>query len=224
MIASTIARLNEELEPFRCRLIAVSKTQPVDKIREAYLAGQRLFGENKAQEMTEKSSQLPGDIEWQMIGHLQRNKVKYIAPFVSLIHSVDSLRLLEEINRQGEKINRKIDCLLQVFIAQEETKFGFDRKELLEALPLIGALQNINIKGLMGMASFTENQNQVRMEFRQLKNLFDELRSMEHPSNIEMKELSMGMSGDYQIAMEEGSTLVRIGTTIFGARNYPTTV
>jgi pyridoxal phosphate enzyme (YggS family) len=221
MIAETLNRLRNELTPYKCRLIAVSKTQPVEKIREAYESGQRLFGENKVQELSEKHTQLPADIEWHMIGHLQRNKVKYIAPFVGLIHSVDSLKLLEEINKQGEKIKRVIPCLLQVHIAMEETKFGFDREELLVALPEVKQMSWVKIKGLMGMATFTEDEEKVRSEFRLLKGIFDEIIATGESENIEMKELSMGMSGDYQIAMEEGSTLIRIGTVIFGARNYP---
>jgi len=221
MIAETLNRLRKELGPYSCRLIAVSKTQPVEKIREAYESGQRLFGENKVQELSEKHTQLPADIEWHMIGHLQRNKVKYIAPFVGLIHSVDSLKLLEEINKQGEKIKRVIPCLLQVHIAMEETKFGFDREELLAALPEVKQMNWIKVKGLMGMATFTEDEEKVRSEFRLLKGIFDEIKATSEAENIEMMELSMGMSGDYQIAMEEGSTLIRIGTVIFGARNYP---
>ena len=221
MIAETLNRLRNELTPYKCRLIAVSKTQPVEKIREAYESGQRLFGENKVQELSEKHTQLPADIEWHMIGHLQRNKVKYIAPFVGLIHSVDSLKLLEEINKQGEKIKRVIPCLLQVHIAMEETKFGFDREELLVALPEVKQMSWVKIKGLMGMATFTEDEEKVRSEFRLLKGIFDEIIATGEADNIEMKELSMGMSGDYHIAMEEGSTLIRIGTVIFGARNYP---
>jgi len=222
MISEILNRLNSELTPHGCRLIAVSKTQPVEKLKEAYQAGQRLFGENKVQEMTEKYAALPTDIEWHMIGHLQRNKVKYIAPFVGLIHSVDSLRLLEEINKQGEKNQRIIPCLLQVHIATEESKFGFDREELLTSIPQITSMKWIKIKGLMGMATFTDNQDIIRKEFKTLKKLFEEIKSMPTGENISMEELSMGMSGDYQIALEEGSTLARIGTTIFGARNYPT--
>jgi len=222
MISEILNRLNSELTPHGCRLIAVSKTQPVEKLKEAYQAGQRLFGENKVQEMTEKYAALPTDIEWHMIGHLQRNKVKYIAPFVGLIHSVDSLRLLEEINKQGEKNQRIIPCLLQVHIATEESKFGFDREELLTSIPQITSMKWIKIKGLMGMATFTDNQDIIRKEFKTLKKLFEEIKSMPTGENISMEELSMGMSDDYQIALEEGSTLVRIGTTIFGARNYPT--
>ncbi len=223
MIAANIAALRQELEGTHCRLIAVSKTQPVEKLREAYDAGQRIFGENKAQEMTAKHEVLPTDIEWHMIGHLQRNKVKYIAPYVGLIHSVDSLRLLEEINHQGEKCKRIIHCLLQVHIAKEETKFGFDEAEIMEAIPTIGTLPFVAVKGLMGMATFTEDQQQVRSEFQQLKQLFNRLQAMPLPATMEMKELSIGMSGDYRIAVEEGSTLVRIGTSIFGQRQYPVT-
>ena len=223
MIAANIAGILKELEGTTCRLIAVSKTQPSEKIQEAYNAGQRLFGENKAQEMTAKYEILPKDIEWHMIGHLQRNKVKYIAPFVGLIHSVDSLRLLEEINRQAEKCNRIISCLLQVHIAKEETKFGFDESELMESLQAIGALKHVSVRGLMGMATFTDDKEQVRQEFHGLNQLFRKLDGMQLPQNVTMRELSTGMSGDYRIAISEGSTLVRIGTTIFGERNYPTT-
>jgi pyridoxal phosphate enzyme (YggS family) len=221
MIAETLNLLHKELAPTGCRLIAVSKTQSVEKIREAYAAGQRLFGENKVQELTDKHAQLPGDVEWHMIGHLQRNKVRFIAPFVGLIHSVDSLRLLEEINKQGEKIGRIIPCLLQVHIATEDTKFGFDREELLSALPEIKKMNWVAVKGLMGMGTFTDDAEKVRGEFRHLKGIFDEIKNTAATDNIEMKELSMGMSGDYRIAAAEGSTLVRIGTSIFGARNYP---
>lgn len=220
-IADTIRSLQAELGT-RCRLIAVSKTQPDEKLLEAYDAGQRIFGENKVQELTGKSERLPKDIEWHMIGHLQRNKVKYIVPFVHLIHSVDSLRLLEEIDKQGQKVNRIVPCLLQIHIAAEETKFGFDRQELMEALPAIAKLKWVSIRGLMGMATLTDNSKTIRSEFRQLKNLFEELKTTATSANIVMEELSMGMSSDYRIAAEEGSTLVRIGTTIFGARNYPT--
>ena len=205
-----------------CRLVAVSKTHPVEKIKEAYDAGQRIFGENKVQEMCAKQPSLPPDIEWHLIGHLQTNKVKQIVPFVSLIHSVDSFKLLEEINKQGKKINRVISCLLQVYIANEETKFGLDEMELFELIKSdkIASLDSVKVLGLMGMATFTDNKDQVRMEFRELKNLFDKIRGMSLPSNIEMKELSMGMTQDYEIAIEEGSTLVRIGTAIFGSRKF----
>lgn len=222
-VKNNIKELQAELAGKKCRLIAVSKTQPVSKLQEAYEAGQRLFGENKAQEMSAKYVELPKDIEWHMIGHLQTNKVKYIAPFVSLIHSVDSIKLLAEINKQANKFNRKISCLLQVYIANEETKFGLTPEEVFELAKqnLDQLYPNIEIVGLMGMATFTDNQEQIRMEFQSLYSLFDQLKSMTLPVNMPMRELSMGMSADYKIAIEEGSTLVRIGTTIFGNRNYP---
>jgi pyridoxal phosphate enzyme (YggS family) len=222
-IRNNIANFTAELTSKGCTLIAVSKTQPIEKIQEAYAAGQRMFGENKAQEMTAKyESGLPRDIQWHMIGHLQRNKVKYIAPFVSLIHSVDSPRLLEEINKQGEKCGRVIPCLAQIYIAHEETKFGFDEAEFLELLrsDVLVNMKFISLDGLMGMATFTDNQEQVRSEFKKLKIFFDKIKGLDLPDNVHMKHLSMGMSGDYKIAMEEGSTLVRIGTAIFGERNY----
>ncbi len=205
-----------------CQLVAVSKTQPIERLQEAYDAGQRIFGENKAQELASKYAVLPKDIEWHMIGHLQTNKVKYIAPFVALIHSIDSIKLLEEVDKQAGKINRKISCLLQVYIAKEETKFGFDPDEVKELIDS-DALKNfshIEIKGLMGMATFTTNQQQIRNEFALINNLFKTLKAQTLPANVEMKELSIGMSSDYKIAIEEGSTLVRVGTAIFGARNY----
>lgn len=192
-----------------CRLIAVSKTHPPELIREAYDAGQRVFGENKVQEMVAKYEVLPKDIQWHLIGHLQTNKVKYIAPWVSLIHSVDSSKLAEEIDKQGKKVGRVIPCLLQVHIAEEETKFGFDRNEVLDFVRNV-SLPNIRIEGLMGMATLTDNTDQIRKEFKTLHDLFVEIGNM--------KELSMGMSSDYKIAMEEGSTMVRIGTAIFGKR------
>jgi hypothetical protein len=219
-IKSNIKAINETLT-VGCKLIAVSKTQPIEKILQAYQTGQRVFGENKAQEMLAKYEALPKDIEWHMIGHLQSNKVKYIAPFVSLIHSVDSVRLLEEINKQGQKINRIIPCLLQMYIANEDAKFGFSQEEVIELLdnyPL--SFHNVRVVGLMGMASFTNNQQQIRAEFRSLKVFFEKIRAKPLPPQVEMKELSMGMSGDYLIGMDEGSTLVRIGTSIFGERNY----
>jgi PLP dependent protein len=209
--------------PATCKLIAVSKTHPAEKIQEAYNAGQRIFGENKVQELVPKHEVLPGDIEWHMIGHLQSNKVKYIAPFVSLIHSVDSARLLVEINKQAKKNNRIIPCLLQVHIAEEETKYGFSREELLEFVSseALQAMENIAVMGLMGMATFTENEVQVRREFKGLKKIFDEIRGLKNmPSQIKMKELSMGMSSDYTIAIEEGSTMIRVGSAIFGERTY----
>lgn len=218
-IKINITNFRQNLPP-ACKLIAVSKTQPVEKIREAYDAGQRVFGENKAQELVPKHEALPKDIQWHMIGHLQSNKVKYIAPFVHLIHSVDSPKLLEEISKQGVRFNRVIDCLLQVHIAREETKFGFSENEVLALIDsaAFARFTNIRISGLMGMATFTDNHDQVRAEFRSLRNIFETLRSHELPPNVKMTELSMGMSGDYQIAIEEGSTMVRVGTAIFGAR------
>ena len=221
-IRNNITYFTNELTLKDCKLIVVSKTQPVEKIQEAYHAGQRVFGENKVQELVAKyESTLPRDVEWHLIGHLQRNKVKFIVPFVSLIHSVDSQRLLEEINKQGEKCGRRISCLAQIFIANEETKFGFDEPELLTFLHSseLRAMQHISLEGLMGMASLTENENQIRSEFRKLKSFFDKLKSMPLPENVNMQHLSMGMSGDYKIAVEEGSTMVRIGTAIFGGRN-----
>ncbi len=205
-----------------CTLIAVSKTHPAEKVLEAYQCGQRVFGENKVQELATKYEVLPKDIQWHLIGHLQSNKVKYIAPFVHLIHSIDSLKLLQEVDKQAKKNNRIIDCLLQIHIAQEETKFGFSADEvrsLIESEAVV-SLNNVRIIGLMGMATFTDNQEQVRAEFRSLKELFEELKHMSLPMNMVMLELSMGMSGDYTIAMEEGSTMVRVGSAIFGNRNY----
>ena len=222
VIKNNINEFQSELQGTGCRLIAVSKTQSASLIQEAYDAGQRIFGENKAQEMAAKQQQLPADIEWHMIGHLQTNKVKYIAPFVALIHSVDSLKLLDEINKQGLKLNRKIKCLLQVYIAREETKFGLDESELLDLLNtnLAASYPAVEIVGLMGMATFTQNQDQIREEFEYLKKLFDNLKQSKLPANVSMTELSMGMSSDYKIALLCGSTLVRIGTAIFGERNY----
>lgn len=206
-----------------CTLIAVSKTHPPEKVLEAYSCGQRVFGENKVQEMAAKYEVLPKDIQWHLIGHLQSNKVKYIAPFVHLIHSIDSLKLLQEVDKQARKCNRIIDCLLQIHVAQEETKFGFSQSEVLDFIkdPALLNLKAVRIIGIMGMASFTENIDQVRAEFKTLKKLFEEIKSMPLPENVVMKELSMGMSGDYKVAMEEGSTMVRVGSAIFGQRNYP---
>jgi pyridoxal phosphate enzyme (YggS family) len=218
-IKNNINNLCQNLPP-GCKLIAVSKTKPVDKIEEAYHAGQRLFGENKVQELVPKHGALPNDIEWHMIGHLQSNKVKYIAPFISLIHSVDSVGLLEEINKQAAKIGRIIPCLLQIHIAEDETKFGFDQGEVMELLksPDFLKLRNIKIVGLMGMATLTENLSQIRKEFNGLKLFFEKIKSQSLPAGIEMTELSMGMSSDYKIAVEEGSTMIRVGTAIFGER------
>ena len=219
----------ENLEKFKnvtnhpqCTLIAVSKTKPVQDILEAYEAGIKDFGENKVQEMTEKFEQLPKDIRWHMIGHLQRNKVKYIAPFVHLIHSVDSLRLLQEIDKQGRKAGRVISCLLQVHIAREETKFGLSEEELEELLnsAQFAEMDHVKVLGLMGMATNTDNMERVRLEFQYLRELFNELKENHLHPNIDMKELSMGMSSDYTIALEEGSTMIRVGSAIFGTRNY----
>ncbi|MBL7841739.1 MAG: YggS family pyridoxal phosphate-dependent enzyme [Cyclobacteriaceae bacterium] len=219
-IKNNIEKFTQTL-PAGCRLIAVSKTQPVEKITEAYAAGQRLFGENKAQELTAKYEALPKDIEWHMIGHLQTNKVKYIAPFVHLIHSVDSLKLLTEIDKQAKKVSRTIRCLLQVHIAREETKFGFSESEVLDMLQSgqFQTLKNIQVCGLMGMATLTDDVAQIRNEFKGLKTLFEKIKAVQIAS-VSMEELSMGMSSDYAIAIEEGSTLIRVGTAIFGERNY----
>ncbi|WP_370687410.1 YggS family pyridoxal phosphate-dependent enzyme [Fulvivirga maritima] len=221
-IKNNIKEFQNYLSDKSCRLVAVSKTKPIELLQEAYNEGVRIFGENKVQELTDKYEVLPKDIEWHMIGHLQRNKVKYIAPFVSLIHSVDTFKLLKEINKQGAKNERVISCLLQIHIAKEETKFGLSEEELLEIINSeeIKSLNNVKVVGLMGMATFTDNEDQVRKEFRYLKNLFDKTAGLALPENIEMQELSMGMSGDYELAIEEGSTLIRVGSAIFGARNY----
>ncbi|MDK2773109.1 MAG: YggS family pyridoxal phosphate-dependent enzyme [Flavobacterium sp.] len=211
--------------PEHVTLVAVSKTKPNADILEAYEAGQRVFGENYVQELVEKHDQLPNDIEWHFIGHLQSRKAKLIAPFVSLIHGVDSLKLLQEINKQAAKNNRVIDCLLQVHIADEETKFGLDEQELDELLKQVqhdnSQFNNIRIVGLMGMATFTEDQNQIKKEFDYLKSLFDKFKrhfDSAQCDNIELKTISMGMSGDYQLAISCGSTMVRIGSSIFGTR------
>ncbi|WP_158861038.1 YggS family pyridoxal phosphate-dependent enzyme [Lunatibacter salilacus] len=204
-----------------CLLIAVSKTKPVSAIKEAYDAGIRDFGENKVQEMAEKAPQLPDDIRWHMIGHLQRNKVKFISPFVYLIHGVDSLRLLEQINKEGQKADRVISCLLQIHIAKEETKFGLDEQELKEILlgDAIRKMDHIHIGGFMGMATYTEDTDTIREEFSYLRTLMDQFKLDSLPQQVNLKELSMGMSADYLIAQEEGSTMVRIGSAIFGARD-----
>jgi pyridoxal phosphate enzyme (YggS family) len=208
--------------PSNVTLIAVSKTKPVSDLQEAYDAGQRIFGENKALEMRDKHQVLPNDIQWHFIGHLQTNKIKYIAPFVTLIHAIDSLSLLEAVNKEAAKNNRVIDCLLQFHIAQEETKFGLDIEEaraMLESESFKN-LNNINICGVMGMATFTDNAAQVRDEFKNLKNIFETLKENYFKENDSFKEISMGMSDDYPIAIEEGATMVRVGSKIFGARNY----
>ncbi|NVJ62989.1 MAG: YggS family pyridoxal phosphate-dependent enzyme [Flavobacteriaceae bacterium] len=217
---SITSDLNQLLSalPESVTLVAVSKTKPNEAIVEAYQVGQRVFGENKVQELVSKWETLPKDIEWHMIGHLQRNKVKYIAPFVSLIHSVDSVRLLQEIDKQAKKNNRVIDCLLQVHIAQEDTKFGFDEAELVEFInsSYPNELNNVRIRGLMGMATFTSEEDQLRTEFSSLKQIYERQKTAFEDFDI----LSMGMSGDYQLAIEEGSTMIRVGSAIFGARFY----
>ena len=221
-IKKNISTFQKSLDHYSARLIAVSKTKPHELILEAYNAGLRDFGENKVQELASKYEALPKDIQWHMIGHLQRNKVKYIAPFVHLIHSVDSLRLLQEIDKQAAKHHRVVDCLFQVYIAREETKFGLSREELLDLLHSnsFRSLANIRIVGLMGMATNTHDGKQVEEEFRALKSLFEEVKASIQSSNLAMSELSMGMSGDYEIALREGSTMVRVGSAIFGPRNY----
>lgn len=204
--------------PAHVTLVAVSKTKPVSDIKEAYNAGHRIFGENKIQEMTEKWQELPKDIEWHMIGHVQRNKVKYMAEFVSLIHGVDNLKLLKEINKLALKHNRVIECLLQIHIAEEDTKFGFDENEVTALLSSdeFSSFSNIKIVGLMGMATYTQDKDQIKTEFQSLKALYEKFKIQ----NSEFRILSMGMSGDYKLAIECGSNMVRIGSSIFGDRNY----
>ncbi|QLC65147.1 YggS family pyridoxal phosphate-dependent enzyme [Flavobacterium sp. LPB0248] len=204
--------------PEHVTLVAVSKTKPVSDLMLAYEAGQRIFGENKIQEMTEKWEQMPKDIQWHMIGHVQSNKVKFMAPYVTLIHGVDSLKLLQEINKQAVKNNKTIDCLLQIYIAEEESKFGLDENELNELLTSVEfkELKNIRILGLMGMATFTEDQNQIKKEFTRLKSIFDSTQKLQTINDFSI--ISMGMSGDYNLAIECGSTMVRIGSSIFGGR------
>lgn len=213
-IAKNIIELKNSL-PKTVTLIAVSKTKPQSDLIEAYEAGQRDFGENKIQEMSEKWEHLPKDIHWHMIGHVQTNKVKYMAPFVHLIHAVDSLKLLKEIQKQALKNKRTIGCLIQIRIAQEETKFGLPAEELSSLVEAAKQFPNVAIKGLMGMASFTSNQEQVRQEFKNLAEIFSAFKLVNPESTI----LSMGMSGDYQMAIEEGSTVIRVGSKIFGERN-----
>ena len=218
-IAENLVQIQKNI-PSDVKLIAVSKFKPIEVIKEAYQAGQRLFGENKAQEMTEKYQDLPKDIQWHFIGHLQTNKVKYITPFVDLIHSVDSIKLLSEINRQGEKYNRIINCLLQFYIAKEDTKFGFSLQEANEMLDnnFFINYKHIRVCGVMGMATFTDNHTQIRSEFINLKKIFIHLKENHFPQTDYFKEISMGMTDDYQIAIEEGSTMIRIGSAIFGSR------
>lgn len=208
--------------PEHVHLVAVSKTKPIEDIRTLYLEGQRIFGENKAQELRMKYEELPKDIAWHFIGHLQSNKIKYIAPYISLIHSIDSFKLLQEVNKYAQKNERIIPCLLQFHIATEESKFGFDWDECVAMLedPSFLELKNITIAGVMGMATLTDDQEQIRLEFRMLKNYFNQLKSGKFRDNPNFKEVSMGMTDDYLIAIEEGSTLIRIGSAIFGSRNY----
>jgi pyridoxal phosphate enzyme (YggS family) len=217
----TYQQLSGQLKSQRVTLVAVSKTKPAADIEEMYALGQRDFGENYVQELVEKQALLPSDIQWHFIGHLQSNKVKYIAPFIYLIHGVDSLKLLQTINRQGAMHNRKIRCLLQVHIAVEETKFGLDKTELMNLLHEISGehlLEHVQICGLMGMASFSDDAQKVQSEFRMLKSLFDEVKEKFFYHDDQFSALSMGMSGDYTMAIEEGSTMVRIGSLLFGAR------
>ena len=217
--AERIASIRKEIND-SVTLVAVSKTKPAEAILEAYTAGQREFGENKVQELVGKYELLPKDIHWHLIGHLQSNKVKYIAPFIHLIHSVDSIKLLAEINKQAFKCNRVIDCLLQFHVATEETKFGLNETEATELLNSeeFKSMKNIRIVGFMGMASFTDNLNLIRKEFQSLKSTFEVFKKSHFKEDDSFKEISMGMSGDYQIATEEGSTMIRVGSTIFGSR------
>jgi hypothetical protein len=211
-IADQLVSIKSKL-PETVTLVAVSKTKPNTDILAAYSSGQRIFGENKVQELVKKQEELPKDIQWHMIGHLQRNKVKFIAPFVALIHGVDNLKLLQEIDKRAAQNNRKIGCLLQVHIAKENTKFGFEIKEVKEVLLTTSSFKNISIVGLMGMATFTDDNNQIKEEFKSLKTVFDSIK------NDNITTLSMGMSGDYPLAIEQGSTMVRVGSAIFGHRN-----
>ena len=211
-IADQLVSIKSKL-PETVTLVAVSKTKPNTDILAAYSAGQRVFGENKVQELVKKQEELPKDIQWHMIGNLQRNKVKFIAPFVALIHGVDNLKLLQEIDKRAVQNNRKIDCLLQVYIAKEDTKFGFEINEVKEVLLATSSFKNISIVGLMGMATFTDDNNQIKEEFKSLKTVFDSIK------NDTITILSIGMSGDYPLAIEQGSTMVRVGSAIFGLRN-----
>ncbi len=224
-IGSNILEIRKYI-PTHVKLVAVSKTKPVSDLEEAYQAGQRIFGENKAIEMRDKQEVMPNNIEWHFIGHLQTNKIKYIISFVSLIHSIDSFKLLKEVNKEALKHNRCVDCLLQFHIATEESKFGLDMREAHELLQSeeFSKLNNIRIVGVMGMATYTENQELIRKEFRQLKQYFIETKEKHFVNDNSFCEISMGMSGDYKIAIEEGSTLVRIGSSIFGERNYANVV
>ena len=216
-IANRLQKVKESL-PSQVTLVAVSKTHPVASVEEAYQAGQKDFGENKVQELLQKQKQLPADIRWHLIGHLQTNKVKQVVSFISLIHSVDSIKLLQEINKQALKVNRMVDCLLQIHIASEETKFGMSYAECRELLDsgLLKDMKGVRIRGLMGMASNTNDENQIRNEFKGLRDFFEECKLKDFRFDI----LSMGMSSDYLMAVSEGSNMVRVGSTIFGERNY----
>lgn len=220
-ISENLINFNKKL-PNDVTLVAVSKTKPVSDLMEAYNSGQRVFGENKIQEMEAKWQEMPKDVQWHMIGHIQRNKVKYMAPFVSLIHAVDSLKLLNEINKEAEKNNRTINCLLQIKIAEEDSKFGMDEADAaaLLASEEFKKVQNVKIVGLMGMATFTEDEKQISEEFQKLKKIYDQFRIQSRDFGTEFRILSMGMSGDYRIAIENGSNMVRVGSAIFGERNY----
>jgi pyridoxal phosphate enzyme (YggS family) len=221
-IADNLRFFESELAGTGCRLVTVTKTHPVDKLREAYAAGARLFGENKVQEMVAKQPELPADVEWHLIGHLQTNKVKYIAPFVHTIQSIDSLKLLQEIEKQAAKHSRVVRGLLQFHIAAEETKSGLSLAEAHEMLQseAYRALRHVQLTGVMGVATNTPDQDQLRREFRELRGYFDELKAAYFPAQPEFREISMGMSADYKLAIAEGSTLIRVGSAIFGARNY----
>lgn len=220
MANDILNKVIEQLKPKNVTLVAVSKTKPNEAILEMYNEGQRIFGENRVQELTDKYEALPKDIQWHLIGHLQTNKVKYIAPFVTMIHSIDSLKLLKEVNKRAKQNDRIIDCLLQMHIADEDTKFGLDKQEVTELLEseTYQNFENIRIVGVMGMATFTDDIQQVRQEFQNLKSIFDNLKSTYFNTQDSFKEISMGMSGDYELAMEEGSTMVRIGSLLFGKR------
>ncbi|ERJ57242.1 YggS family pyridoxal phosphate-dependent enzyme [Sphingobacterium paucimobilis] len=219
-ITANIQEVQQELTPIGVTLVAISKTKPVEDIQEAYNAGQRIFGENMVQELVEKQEKLPQDIQWHLVGHLQTNKVKYIAPFISLIQSVDSLKLLAEINKHAIKHKRVIDCLLQVDIAQEDTKFGLDHPEVIELLESeeFKAMKNVRIRGLMGIATNTEKEKEVKEEFYELKMLFDGIKVSYYRKEDSFDTLSMGMSSDYKLAIEQGGNMVRLGSTIFGKR------
>ncbi|HBC03082.1 MAG: YggS family pyridoxal phosphate-dependent enzyme [Aequorivita sp.] len=220
-ISENLKKFNREL-PDNVTLVAVSKTKPTSDLMEAYNAGQRVFGENKIQEMEAKWQEMPKDIEWHMIGHVQRNKVKYMAPFVSLIHAVDSLKLLKEINKEAEKNERTINCLLQIKIAEEDSKFGMEEADAVKIFSSeeFKRLQNVKIVGLMGMATFTDDEKQISEEFQKLKKIYDQFRIQSRNFGTELRILSMGMSGDYKVAIENGSNMVRVGSAIFGERNY----